>query len=331
MTSLSDVAKLAGVSKSTVSRVLNNKGYLSIETREKVYAAVKALNYRTDIAALSKLSGHFSTIGLLVPDVCYPHFSALASCIEMELSKRGYRMLLCNTKNSAALGIDTLECFKRGAIDGLILCNREVSDEELEALKRPIVSVDRYANPKISTVSSDHPSSGAMAAKRFIEGGCTHVLQTVGTGALGSPWNERHTAFERVLKDAGIECYTHFRDVLKISDIEFNRKAIREQFELHPEINGYFGNDISCMVAIEIAKSMGKKIPDDFQVISCDGSYITEVFSPKITTIRQPIEKIAAWAVDTVCKLIDDSSIDICDIQLKSTMIEGETTKKKPL
>lgn len=329
MASLNDVANLAGVSKGTVSRVLNNKGYLSHETREKVYAAVKALNYRTDIAALSKLGTQFNTIGLLVPDICYPHFSNLALCIENELSKRGYRMILCNTLNSARLGIDNLEIFQHGPIDGLILCDRSVSDEELESLHQPIVSVDRYAHSGISTVSSDHPISGEMAAKLLIDCGCKHALQTVGSGAQGSPWNERHVVFEETLKAHGIKCHTHFRDVLRISDISFNRQQIREQLDMYPDIDGYFGNDFCCIAAIEEAKSLGRRIPDDFQVVSCDGTYICDIYSPHITSICQPVDRIAAWAVDTVCRLIEDPSIESCDVQLKSTLIERETTRKR--
>ena len=329
MASLTDVANLAGVSKGTVSRVLNNKGYLSQETREKVYSAVKALNYRTDMAALSKLGTKFSTIGLLVPDICYPHFSNLALCIESELSKRGYRMILCNTLNSARLGIDNLEIFQHGPIDGLILCDRTVSDEELESLRQPIVSVDRYAHSGISTVSSDHPVSGETAANLLIACGCKHVLQTVGSGAPGSPWNERHTIFEKTMKAHGVECRTHFRDVLRISDIAFNRQQIREQMALYPEVDGYFANDICCIAAIEEAKALGRRIPEDFQVISCDGTYLSEVFTPHITTIRQPVERIAVWAVDTICRLIEDPTIESCDVQLKSTLIEREPTRRR--
>lgn len=329
MASLADVAQLAGVSKSTVSRVLNNKGYLSLETREKVYHAVKTLNYRTDEAALSKLGTQFNTIGLLVPDICYPHFSSIALCVESELSKRGYRMILCNTLNSARLGIDNLEIFQHGPIDGLILCDRTVTDEELESLHQPIVSIDRYAHTGISTVSSDHPVSGEMAARLLIECGCKHVLQTVGTGSLGSPWNERHTVFEQTLQDHGVQCHTHFRDVLRISDIAFNRQLIRKQLLAFPDIDGYFGNDISCIAAIEEARALGKRIPDDFQVISCDGTYLSEIYTPQITTIRQPVERIAAWAVDTICKLIEDPTIGSCDVQLKASLIERETTRKR--
>ena len=329
MASLNDVANLAGVSKGTVSRVLNNKGYLSQETREKVYAAVKTLNYRPDIAALSKLGTQFNTIGLLVPDICYPHFSSLALCIEHELSKRGYRMILCNTRNSAQLGVDNLEIFQRGPIDGLILCDRSVSDEELESLRQPIVSVDRYAHSGISTVSSDHPVSGEMAAKLLIESGCKCVLQTVGSGAQGSPWNERHAVFEKTLENHGVQCHTHFRDVLRISDIEFNRRQIREQLAMYPEVDGYFGNDFCCIAAIEEAKALGRRIPEDFQVISCDGTYVCEIYSPSITSICQPVERIAAWAVDTICRLLEDPSIESCDVQLKATLIERETTRKR--
>jgi LacI family sucrose operon transcriptional repressor len=326
MARLDDVAKLAGVSKTTASRVLNKRGYISSETRDKVYYAMQELNYHTDKAAKGLLEAGSSTIGLLVPDICYSYFSELAFDIEAELSKHGYRMLLCNMLNSKKFDINSLEIFQKGPIDGLILCNYPLQESEIISCKIPIISVDRYLGHGISTVSSDYPSSGHLAAELLIRNGCKRVLQTVGSGSQSTPWNERHQIFAHVLEEHGVTCYTHIRDALRVSDFAYNRQVIGEQFDKYPDIDGYFANDVSAAAALKEASARGMVVPRDLKIISCDGSRLTEMTTPQITTIKQPVDRIAAWAVDTLCKLIKDPKLESCDVQLGVDLIERETT-----
>jgi LacI family sucrose operon transcriptional repressor len=327
MVRLDEIAQAAGVSKTTVSRVLNNRGYISASTRNKIYAVISDLNYHSEKIAKSLLKHGSSTVGLVVADICYSYFSEIALKTEIELAKRGYRMILFNIVNSKKLNIDILDIFQKGPIDGIILCNYPLPESILEDEDLiPIVSIDRYLGHGISTVSCDTLSSGRIAAELLIRNGCKVILQTVGSGAINTPWNERHKTFTRVLEENGVKCYTHIRDLLKVSDFSYNRKVIGEQLDLHPEVDGYFANDISAAATLAEVIQRGKKVPENFKIISSDGSMITEITNPQITTIRQPIDRIATWAVDTLCKKINDPKLTSCDVQLGVDLIERGTT-----
>jgi LacI family sucrose operon transcriptional repressor len=326
MTRLDDVARIAGVSKTTVSRILNNRGYIASGTRERVYSAMQSLSYHPEKIVRGRLSSRASTVGLLVPDICYSYFSEMARAIEDELAKRGYRMILGNIYNLKNSRIDTLEIFQKGPIDGIILCNYPLQESEILNNKLPIVSVDRYLGHGISMVSCDNLNSGKIAAELLLENGCREILQTVGSNSINTPWNERHKTFGRIIEENHAVCHTHIRDSLKISDLSFNRAIIGEHLDKYPGIDGYFGNDISSAAALMEAVKRGRRVPEDFRIISCDGSLLTEMTSPQITTIKQPIDRIAAWAVDTIYKLIIDPKLESCEVQLSVELIKRGTT-----
>lgn len=167
-----------------------------------------------------------------------------------------------------------------------------------------------------------------MAAELLVRNGCTCVIQTVGSDYQKTPWVERHVIFEETLKAAGVVCHTHYRDSLRVADYEHNCEVIREQLVRHPEADGYFGPDVSCIAAQKEATAMGKSVPKDFQLISCDGTNLTKMSTPAITAVQQPVDRISKWAADTICKLISDPTVDTCDVQMKVELIERETTKR---
>lgn len=327
MPRLDDVARVAGVSKTTVSRVLNNRGYISDETRTSVYNAVKALNYYPNRAARSLLKQCSRVVGLLVPDIRYPLFAQLAQQIEYELMKQDYRLLVLNSCNLNELSLDGIEQFRHSNVDGLILCNYRGIIIPSE-LKIPVVSVDRNMTQGISTISSDHHTGGRLAAELLLRNGCTCVLQTVGSDYQKTPWIERHVVFEDTLKSAGVICHTHYRDSLRVADYEYNCEVIREQLAKHPDVDGYFGPDVSCVAMLKEAVALGKRVPEDVQIISCDGTDLTKMSTPAITAIRQPADRIAKWAAETICMLIDDPTVDTCDVQMKVELVERDTTKR---
>ena len=123
MVSLDDVATRAGVSKSTASRVLNNRGYLSQKTIMKVQKAVQELNYQPNELARNLKKKRSGTIGLLVPDIEYPFYSKLISHIESELYNRDIKLMLCNSSRNNSKELQRLQAFQRNKVDGLILCD----------------------------------------------------------------------------------------------------------------------------------------------------------------------------------------------------------------
>lgn len=326
MIRLDDVAACAGVSKNTASRVLNNRGYISASTREKVYKAIEELNYHPNENARNLLKQRSNVIGLLVPSITSPYYAEIISAVERELNLKGYKLLLCNSAKNPDIERNFLQMFQRSRVDGLILCDHALDAEDYSNMTFPIVSVDRYVQKGVSFVSSNHRLGGQLAAQVLIRCGCKHILQISGLTQDKTPWNERHVIFEEIMQKHGIDCYTHALDVHKVFDFASHRQIVREQLLLHPDTDGFFGGDLWAVAALREAVALGRSVPENFKIVGYDGTILSEITTPPITTIRVHIGKIATAAVDTVCKMIDDESMGSCEILLNVELIERSST-----
>ena len=130
MVKLDDVAKLAGVSKGTASRVLNNRGYISQQTRERIEAAVKELNYYPNENARNLLKRRSGMIGVVVPTITYPYYSEMISFLEKFLKASGYKILLCNTSFSSGASQDYIKLLNNNRVDGAIIFNYKLTEQD---------------------------------------------------------------------------------------------------------------------------------------------------------------------------------------------------------
>ena len=134
MVKLDDVAKLAGVSKGTASRVLNNRGYISQQTRERIEAAVKELNYYPNENARNLLKRRSGMIGVVVPTITYPYYSEMISFLEKFLKASGYKILLCNTSFSSGASQDYIKLLNNNRVDGAIIFNYKLTEQDYQPL-----------------------------------------------------------------------------------------------------------------------------------------------------------------------------------------------------
>jgi len=328
---LSDVAKRAGVSVNTASRVLNDKGYISQATREKVMDAIKELNYHPNDNARNLLKQRSGMVGLLMPTIVYPHHAEIISVVENELSKRDLKLLLCNTEQNPQTERGYLQMFLRARVEGLILCNNELGSKEYENVPFPLVSIDRFVEPGVSFVSSDHRKGGRLAAHALIASGCRHVLQVSGLMNEKTPWNERHVVFEELMHKAGIECRTHALDVhLYMPMYETQRKIVREQLARYPEADGFFGSDLWAVSALQEVLLLGKKVPEDFAIVGYDGTIFTNMTVPAITTIAQQTQGIARSAVDFLIRMIEAKGATSYEVLHDVELVQQGTTLPLP-
>ena len=198
MVKLDDVAKLAGVSKGTASRVLNNRGYISQQTRERIEAAVKELNYYPNENARNLLKRRSGMIGVVVPTITYPYYSEMISFLEKFLKASGYKILLCNTSFSSGASQDYIKLLNNNRVDGAIIFNYKLTEQDYASLSFPIVSIDRHIRDEASYVASDHVQGGTLAADCLLRCGCRHVIQIGGSAIRFSAisWQStRWTAF----------------------------------------------------------------------------------------------------------------------------------------
>lgn len=327
MVSLDDVATRAGVSKSTASRVLNNRGYLSQKTIMKVQKAVQELNYQPNELARNLKKKRSGTIGLLVPDIEYPFYSKLISHIESELYNRDIKLMLCNSSRNNSKELQRLQAFQRNKVDGLILCDYGLEPSSYQGLNFPVVCIDRYVQKGMSYVASDHRMGGTLAANCLIENGCREVIHIAYETKVEAPWAERHIAFSKILKERGVICHTVEMDTYRsYENFEKNCNSLADLLKKYPYTDGFFGSDLWAVVAVKTALKLGYKIPKDFKIIGYDGTILSEITTPSITTICQSIDKIAFWAVDTICKLLEDDPVQSCEVRMRVELMKRETT-----
>ena len=163
---LADVAQAAGVSLTTVSRVLNNRGYLSQETRERVAEAIAQLNYRPNQIARALHGKSTHSIGLIVPTVALPFFGELTEHVEDFLAERGYRTFVCNSMGKADREREYLDLLVSHRVDGIISSAHNDGLADYSSIHLPLVSVDRDLSPIVPNVRCDNEAGGRLAAEQ---------------------------------------------------------------------------------------------------------------------------------------------------------------------
>lgn len=326
MATIHDVALKAGVSVTTVSRVLNNRGYISQKTRDKVYQCMDELNYRPNEIARSLLRKQSNVIGLIIPDVSHPFFGELASFIEYHAYQNGFKIMLCNSHMDPAKEREYVEMLKGNRVDGIIMGSHTLEVDEYMNLHSPIVTFDRQIGAHIPFISSDNYQGGVMAAELLISKGRRHLAHICGNLELQMLSNRRTTGFLDTLKAHGINpTMIHQTDLNVFSQQQYT-KLVEELLVGHPEVDGlFFTSDLMAIHALKQIMHHGRKVPEDIAIVGYDNIRAAEYVVPAITTVRQPIESMAELAVQLIQQQLVEEAIEMEHI-LPVTMVERETT-----
>ncbi|MDI3310353.1 MAG: LacI family DNA-binding transcriptional regulator [Thermoanaerobacterium sp.] len=324
MATIRDVAEKAGVTVTTVSRVLNNRGYISEKTRKKVYEAMKELNYQPNELARSLYRRKSYLIGLLIPSVSHPFFAELTNYIEYYAYQNNYKILLCNSLQDVEKEKGYIDMLKRHQVDGIIIGSHTLKTEQYLNVNLPIVAIDRYFSEKIPYVASDNYNGGVLATKLLIQKGCRKIAHISGPLILNTPANNRYKAFMDVVKEYNVENVV-VETKINVFDIDEHRKLIFKLFTDHPDIDGIFASgDFIAATIINASREIGKEVPKDLKVVGYDDISIAKMIVPPLTTIRQPIEEMAKKTIEIILDQIDGKEVSIENI-LPITLIERES------
>lgn len=325
MSGIKDVAELAGVSVTTVSRVLNKRGYISQATYNKVYQAIDQLDYQPNQVARSLQNQKTYFVGLLIPDISHPFFSELTKRIELLLYQSGYKLLLCNTKEKANREHDYLNMLRQNKVDGIIIGTHMLETSEYEKISLPVVAMDMFLGEQIPTICVDHEKGGRMAAEEFVQNGCRCVLQIRGNTDVKTPALLRHNSFKEVLEQNHIRCIDY-----ELKTNEFARSEyygiMNEIFDKYPEIDGAFSTDIIIVNAVRCALERGIPVPEKFKAVGYDGVDIAKMCYPSLTHIAQPFDLLAEKLVDTLLRKIEGEPITENIILSDVKLVKGHTT-----
>ncbi|MHA7581447.1 LacI family DNA-binding transcriptional regulator [Paenibacillus vandeheii] len=329
MPKIEDVAKQAGVSVTTVSRVLNNRGYISQKTRDKVNQVMKQLNYQPNEMARALFRRKSNMIGLIIPDVSHPFFSQLTYYLEHYADERGYKLLLCNSNRDVLKEGQYIEMLKKNQVDAIIMGSSVLDVGHYLELNLPIVSLDREVANHIPMVSSDNLMGGKLATQLLIEKGCTQPALVY--RGIGGPHhqallaNGRAQGYDEMVEAAGMTPI-HLQLNAVLEDEQEIEQEIMRLLQGHPGIDGIFASsDVIAAEVVQACRQWGKQIPEDIRIVGYDDIKIASLVTPRLSTVRQPIREMGERIIDLIMNQIEGEEVPKMNI-LPVQLIERETT-----
>lgn len=308
---IDDVAKLAGVSRATAGRVVGNYGSVSEKSRERVWDAVRQLDYQPNLIARGLRSQTTKTIAVIVGSIRNTYSTALVYAVEKEAQKKGYNVLICTTHEDIEKELKHLKDLNSRKVDGVILmsayradANMDKKYKEFYISKLPIVFVDRNI-PGINrdVIQSENFDASYKATKYLMDMG-HRKIGIIATSNF-STVQERIKGYKAAFANAGIEHdESLIASVDELSD-KMSRKVCHEFLEEHPDITAlYILNNSLCSGVLLDLKERQMKIPQDISLLVWDDEEYNELLD--ITTIEQPITEIGKQATRRLFELIGE-------------------------
>ena len=320
-TTIKDVAKYAGVGIGTVSRVINNEKAVGEKTRKKVVEAMKELNYLPNNMASQLRKNATRIIALLVPVVNHPFFAKLAYYVEDEADRFGYSIILVSSQQRVDKESEIIKRIKRREVDGAVFVTHYAHDEE-DLKNCPIISIDRAFGTNIPYVTSDNYDATKRAIRYMIERGAKRVGFIGSKPLVASEVMER----ERAYLDVMAEYNMPIRMVNEVIQHGEESAIVADFIEKHADVDGVFVSGYTLsQFFYEAAIEMGKKIPEDLQIVSYDGMF-KQWSTSNMTSVEQPIEEMARQVVRLLIKKIHGEETGTRTV-LKTKFVLGTTTK----
>lgn len=325
-----DVAREAGVSIAAVSQVINGKGKISEERRNKIFAIMEELNYRPSLIASALTGKKTFTLGLLVPDISNPFFAEIAHAVEDQAHLLGYSVVMCSTHNDDERIERYLTLLQQKSMDGLIIGTGMDNVELLSPLvskEIPIVSIARETlSPYVIPVLVGDFAGGQLAAHHLLGQGHTRIA-IIAEDLKVSSSRERIRGVREAMEEAGLELPEDHvlaggNDLLQVG----KRRAMKLLQQADRPTALFCCNDLLAIGALQAAKELGIRVPEELSIVGFDNTILASVTDPPLTTIAQPIEEMGKLAVDL---LISELGKKPEDRTHSRTVIEPELVVRK--
>jgi DNA-binding LacI/PurR family transcriptional regulator len=330
MVGLKDVARVAGVSVSTVSRVLTGSPLVNDETRARVKRAMEELDYRPNRVArrLRRDTARASLIGLIVPDIQNPFFAELVRGVESIAQKHGYMVFLGNSDEDGANEKRYVDLMRAESVDGLILPPSSDIAQTVSGLARaglPVVCVDRRL-PKVAldTVIADNVHGAQEAVEHLLRIGHRRIGFVGGRPQL-STTQERLQGYRLALEEHGV---AFDAALVREGDSRQSggRHMARELLTLsEPPTALLVGNNLMTLGALETIHAMGLRIPDDVAIVGYDDMPWALALNPPLTAVRQPSYEIGRRGAELLLQRIDDPKRSTSLVVLQPELVVRES------
>jgi len=325
---IKDIAKLAGVSPATVSRVINNTGNVNEENKERVLKVLEETGYKPNALARGLIHNKTHTLGIVVPDISNINFSELVKGIENESRNYGYNIILTTSENDFNKEIECFEIFKEKRVDGIIFSGTRFTEKhkaELDNSNIPfIVFGQNFEHEKIISININNQKAAYDATNLLFSKGAQNIAM------IGGPLWDRAAGYDRFMGflSASVEKGFNPNELIyeegdftiksgyKLMKVILNKKKVDAVLA---------ANDFMALGAIKCLNDIGLSVPNDVQVMGFDDNIIAEIYNPSLTTVKIDFYDAGKIAAKTIIDRINGSKVK-GNIELKYEMVLRKST-----
>lgn len=327
-----DVARLAGVSQATVSRVLRQDPKVRPETRERVLRVVAETRYQPNAAARAFRTSRSGAIGVVVARLSYHFFPAMLEAIGARLSALGQRMIVWDGEYGGEL--QAAQALRQGVVDGVILTASTAESEFLThvaAPDAPVVLVNRTVSDYPSDqVSSDNVGGGARVAE-YLLGGQRRNIALIGGIHRASTIRDREHGFREALRRAGRDLPSHYYQRSETFTYKSGQEAAIRLLELQQPPDAIFCvNDVLAAGAMDGARAQGARVPEDLWVVGYDDIELASWGAYELTTVRQPVQEMVVRAIELLQSKIEDRTLPLRRECFANELVIRRSTGRAP-
>ncbi|HTS61269.1 MAG TPA: LacI family DNA-binding transcriptional regulator [Candidatus Acidoferrales bacterium] len=304
---LKDIARDLNVSVMTVSKVVRGCADVGAETRSRVLARIKELNYQPNWVARSLAARRTFIIGLIVPDLMHSFFAEIAKGVSATIRPLGYDVVICNSEEDGEFEASEVERLLARQVDGLLIASALPPDrtdvfERIEARGVPYVLIDRrFSDAKAPYVGADDEAIGRMATQHLIDRGCRRIAHIAGRAV--APGTGRLEGYREALAAADLQVPDGY--VEHATDDASGYEAGRRLLALHPRPDAIFGyNDPTAAGALKAILEAGIRVPEEIKVIGVGNVHYSDLLRVPLSTIDQSSTSIGQQAADILIKAI---------------------------
>lgn len=332
---IKDIAKLSGVSPTTVSLVLNDQAKsVSQPTIDKIKKVANELNYKPNHIAISLVTKKTKTIGLIIPNINNPFFAEMAHVIEENVSEQGYNLILCNTNESYKKDIKYLQLLSARGVDGMLIAISPTKDkfeedqiiQAINSLDVPVVAIDRWlSGMNCNRVSINHRKGAYIAVKHLIEQGHRSIATITGPLSVYTG-RRRLVGYKEALEKYHIPINEEF---IVEGDYNFESGYVGGLQVLKQNPSAIFvANDMMALGVLKACREQHKSVPEAISIVGFDNLLISSLIEIPLTTVNQPINELANQVSKMLFSKINEEQTSYEDIKLEPELIIRQSSSK---
>lgn len=331
MSTVLDVARLAGVSTATVSRVINTPDSVREKTRKKVLLAMEKCNYKYNALARGFATKRSNTIGLIIPTISNSVFAESTMGVQEYADQKNIRVILGNSYYKYSQEENLVKVLRESQVDGLIITTTNLKGEILKSLINEnfpfVLLFSTVKSGPFSAVGIDNYRGGYLATEHLISLGHKRICMVAGNFSMTDRSFHRWHGYKRCLKDNGIP---YDKELLVQTDYSLSggRDSIKKLLSLpSPPTAVFCSNDYIALGAIKGAREAGLTLPKDLSIVGFDDMQTASYMVPALTTIRQPAHEMGRRAAEILLQMTDRQSKPIHDM-METTLVVRESTTR---